>query len=141
MACHFVTLELPGSADTDIHDVTSQVAEAVAQSGVREGLVTVHVAGSTGAVTTIEYESGALADLQALLERLAPAGGRYAHNERWHDGNGYSHLRAALMGPSLSVPVREGRPLLGTWQQIIVLDFDNKPRRRQVTIQVLGGDA
>jgi len=141
MACHSVIIELPGGTGTDIHDVTAQVASAVADSKVRSGLVTVHVAGSTGAVTTIEYESGALADLQALLDRLAPQGADYAHEKRWHDGNGHSHLRAALLGPSLTVPVCEGRPLLGTWQQIIVLDFDNKPRQRRVMVQVLGEEA
>lgn len=141
MSCHSVTLELPGSVDTDIHDVTRQVTHAVESSGVVSGLVTVHVAGSTGAVTTIEYESGCLADLKALLDRLAPQGADYQHELRWHDGNGHSHLRAALMGPSLTVPILEGRPVLGTWQQIIVLDFDNKPRQRRVVVQVLGEEA
>ena len=94
--------------------------------------------GSTAAVTTIEYESGALSDLKQALEKLAPKEGRYAHNERWHDGNGYSHVRAALLGPSLSVPVDQGELLLGVWQQIVVLDFDNRARRRKVAIQVLG---
>jgi len=132
-------LELAGTAATDIHEVTAQVARVVADSGVRQGLATVHVSGSTGAVTTIEHEPGACADLLRLLERLAPMDGEYAHNERWHDGNGYSHLRAALMGPSVSVPVVDGELALGTWQQIIVLDFDNKPRHRRVVVQVLGG--
>lgn len=141
MSCHTFTLELPGTTGTDIHDVTAQVAQAVDSSGVGSGLVTVHVAGSTGAVTTIEYESGCLADLRALLDRLAPQGANYEHELRWHDGNGHSHLRAALMGPSLTVPVLEGRPVLGTWQQIIVLDFDNKSRQRRVLVQVLGEEA
>jgi secondary thiamine-phosphate synthase enzyme len=141
MANSTVKLELPGTAGTDIHDLTSEVDRAVRGSGVAQGLVTVHVPGSTGAVTTIEHEPGALADLQDLLERLAPKDAAYAHNERWHDGNGYSHLRAALLGPSLTVPVVDGRPLLGTWQQVIMLDLDNKPRRRQVVIQVLGEPA
>jgi len=141
MACHSFTLELPGGGGTDIHDVTAQVARAVDESGVASGLVTVHVAGSTGSVTTIEYEPGCLADLRALLDRLAPQGADYAHEQRWHDGNGQSHLRAALMGPSMTVPVLEGRPVLGTWQQIIVLDFDNKPRQRRVLVQVLGEEA
>lgn len=138
MSCHSFTLELSGSADTDIHEVTSQVTQAVASSGVGSGLVTVHLASSTCAVTTIEYEPGCVADLKALLDRLAPQGAEYAHELRWHDGNGHSHLRAALMGPSLTVPVLEGRPVLGTWQQIVVLDFDNKPRQRRVLVQVLG---
>lgn len=141
MSCHSFTLELSGSADTDIHEVTSQVAQAVASSGVGSGLVTVHLASSTCAVTTIEYEPGCVADLKTLLDRLAPQGAEYAHELRWHDGNGHSHLRAALMGPSLTVPVLEGRPVLGTWQQIVVLDFDNKPRQRRVLVQVLGEEA
>jgi secondary thiamine-phosphate synthase enzyme len=141
MATSTVHLALPGSAGTDIHDLTGEVERAVRDSGVEQGLVTVHVPGSTGAVTTIEHEPGALADLKALLERLAPEGAHYAHDERWHDGNGYSHLRAALLGPSLTVPVADGRPLLGTWQQVIMLDLDNKPRRRQVVIQVMGEPA
>jgi len=141
MATHTETLELAGSAGSDIHDVTGQVQEAVSRSGIGQGLVTVHTPGSTAAVTTIEYESGALSDLQALLEELAPRGGEYAHNARWGDGNGYSHLRAALLGPSLTLPVLEGRAVLGTWQQVVVLDFDNRPRRRRVLIQVLGDPA
>ncbi len=138
MATALTQIELAGTAGTDIHDVTSQVAQAVAASGIAQGQVTVHVPGSTGAVTTIEYESGCLSDLRRLLEELAPEDGDYAHNLRWHDGNGYSHLRAALLGPSLTVPVQDGAPLLGTWQQIIALDFDNKPRRRRLVVAVVG---
>ena len=138
MACHLHQLELQGTAGTDIHEVTGQVRAAVAQSGLDQGLVTVHTPGSTAAVTTIEYESGCLSDLIRLLEELAPRDGEYAHNARWGDGNGYSHLRAALLGPSLCVPVVDGAPALGTWQQIVVLDFDNRARRRRVLIQVLG---
>ena len=138
LACHFLHLELAGSSGTDVHDVTDQVARAVRESGVRDGLVTVHVPGSTAAVTTIEHEAGVLDDLRRALERLAPAGEPYAHDARWGDGNGYSHVRAALLGPSLGLPVREGRPLLGTWQQVVVLDFDNRPRQRRVVIQVMG---
>jgi secondary thiamine-phosphate synthase enzyme len=138
MGCHLETMELAGTAGIDLHEVTGLTQAVVARSGIRDGLATVHVAGSTGAVTTIEYESGALADLLDCLESLAPMDGFYKHNERWHDGNGYSHLRAALMGPSLSVPVTHGSLALGTWQQILVLDFDNKPRQRKVLIQVLG---
>lgn len=138
MACHVHNLELPGSSGTDIHDVTPQVLAAVGQSGVRAGLVTVHAPGSTAAVTTIEHEPGVLADLRAALERLAPQDAHYAHNARWGDGNGYAHVRAALLGPSLSLPIEDGRPLLGQWQQVVVLDLDNRPRRRRVVIQVLG---
>ncbi len=138
MICHSHSLEFAGTSGTDIHDITSAVAQVVSASGVDMGVVTVHAPGSTAAVTTIEYESGALADLVRVLEEIAPAGGDYAHNQRWHDGNGYSHVRAALMGPSLSVPIQDGAPVLGTWQQMVLLDFDNKARSRRLVVQVLG---
>lgn len=138
MICHSHTLEFAGTRGTDIHDITSAVAKVVAASGVARGLVTVHAPGSTAAVTTIEYESGALADLKRVLQEIAPEDGVYAHNERWHDGNGYSHVRAALMGPSLSVPIEAGSPVLGTWQQMVLLDFDNKARSRRLLVQVMG---
>lgn len=138
MTIYSQTVQLQGSAATDIHDLTPALAQAVADSGVRIGSALVFTPGSTAAVTTIEYESGVLEDLRRLLEYLAPAAGEYAHNARWGDGNGYSHLRAALLGPSLTVPVAEGRPLLGTWQQVVVLDFDNRARKRRVHIQVQG---
>lgn len=130
--------ELAGSAGTDTHDLTRQVQSVVTDSGIQNGSVIIHTPGSTAGVTTIEYESGALADLKDALERLAPADGRYAHNERWGDGNGYSHVRSALLGPSLTVPVAEGLLVLGTWQQVVVLDFDNRARRRKVAVQVMG---
>ncbi|MFH1809252.1 MAG: secondary thiamine-phosphate synthase enzyme YjbQ [Pseudomonadota bacterium] len=126
---------------TDLLDVTDDVQGCVREAGVAEGLVACFVPGSTAALTTIEYESGALEDLQRALEQLAPVDGRYAHNARWHDGNGYSHLRAALLGPSLSVPVAGGQLELGTWQQILLCDFDNKPRQRRLVVRVLGDPA
>ena len=138
LVCQIHHLELTGGAGTDVHDVTEPVRAFLAQSGMRDGLVTVHVPGSTAAVTTIEYEPGVVQDLRDCLERLAPAGAAYAHDAAWRDGNGYSHLRAALVGPSLSLPVQDGGLLLGAWQQIVVLDLDNRPRRRKVVIQVLG---
>ena len=138
MKIHRQSIELPGTAGTDLHEVTGQVARAVEASDISEGTVLVFTPGSTAAVTTIEYESGCLSDLRRLLDRLAPPDGEYAHNLRWHDGNGYSHLRAALLGPSLSVPLVGGQLMLGTWQQIVVLDFDNRPRKRRVIISVQG---
>lgn len=138
MICHSHTLEFAGSTGTDIHDITGPVAEVVAGSHVRRGLVTAHAPGSTAAVTTIEYESGALADLRRALEEMAPADAEYAHNLRWHDGNGYSHVRAALMGPSMSVPIEDARLVLGTWQQMVLIDFDNKARTRRLVVQVIG---
>lgn len=130
-------LQFQGTTGSDLTDITDAVAACVAESGVTEGVAACFVPGSTAALTTIEYEGGALSDLQDALERLAPAEGQYQHNARWHDGNGYSHLRAALLGPALTVPVHQGRLELGTWQQILLCDFDNKPRRRQVVIRVL----
>lgn len=138
MTLHRITLERSSTADTDVHDVTRDVASAVTASGVREGTVTVFTPGATAGVTTIEYESGCLGDLRRALELLAPRDGEYEHNLRWGDGNGYSHVRAALMGPSLTVPVVDARPLLGTWQQIVVCDFDNRSRSRKIVVQIQG---
>jgi secondary thiamine-phosphate synthase enzyme len=126
------------SGDTDIMDITSQVSAKVAESGLTEGHVLVFVPGSTAAVTTIEYESGAIRDLKEAIERLAPTGIPYRHDARWGDGNGYAHVRAALLGPSLTVPLIKGRLLLGTWQQIVLVDFDNEPRDRKVLVSVSG---
>ncbi len=119
-------------------DVTEEVAALVAESGVREGAVVVSLTGSTGAVTTIEYEGGALADLRRALDRMAPADEDYAHNARWGDGNGFSHVRSALLKTSLAVPVVEGRLELGTWQQLVVINLDNRPREREVVAVVVG---
>ena len=105
---------------------------------LQAGVVTVFVPGATGAVTTIEFEDGLVADLGDALQRLAPREIDYAHNERWHDGNGHSHIRAALLGPSLSVPFCERRLMLGTWQQIVFLELDNRPRQRKVIVQIIG---
>jgi secondary thiamine-phosphate synthase enzyme len=111
----------------------------VDRSGIEDGLVTVFCPGSTGAVTSIEYESGALSDLQKAIERLAPSNIPYEHDRRWGDGNGFSHVRAALMKPSLTIPLIQGRLTLGTWQQIVFIDFDNRRRHRDVLVHVLGG--
>jgi secondary thiamine-phosphate synthase enzyme len=128
--------ELP--AEFGHRDVTSDVESLVVDSGVRTGTVTIGMVGSTGAITTIEYEPGALQDLQRAVAMLAPANGEYAHNARWGDGNGFSHVRSALMKTGLSVPVVEGRLQLGTWQQIVVLNFDNRSRTREVVGVVTG---
>jgi len=125
------------SARTDAIDLTGLVEEKLAESGVRDGVVVVFVPGSTASVTTIEYEEGALKDLIRAIETLAPMDKTYDHDRRWGDGNGYSHVRAALLKPSLTVPVIHGRLSLGTWQQIVLLDFDNRPRERRVLVQVL----
>jgi len=132
------SLSLNTRGATDIHDITDAIARQVAQSGLKDGTVTVFCPSSTSALTTIEYESGALDDLRRLLDEIIPENREYAHNARWHDGNGHSHVRAALLGPSLTIPFVNGQLTLGTWQQIIHVDFDNKPRRRELVLQVIG---
>lgn len=122
----------------DVHDITPQVARAVTESGFASGLAVTSVVGSTAAVTTIECEPGAVADFDRLLERLAPRAGEYAHHERWGDDNGSSHVRAALLGPSLALPFDQRRLLVGTWQQIILVECDTRPRRRPFVIQIIG---
>jgi len=122
----------------DIIDITSQVLSICGKSGITDGLITVFCAGSTGSVTTIEYESGVLQDLKEALERMVPSHLPYEHNERWGDGNGFSHVRAALMKPSLTIPLVKGKVTLGTWQQIAFMDFDNRGRHRDLLVQVIG---
>jgi secondary thiamine-phosphate synthase enzyme len=122
----------------DIQDITPQVTGAVRNAGLQAGIVTIFCPGSTGGLTTIEYESGALADLQQVLDEIAPPDRDYRHHLRWGDDNGHSHVRAALIGPSLTVPFVEGRLTLGTWQQIVFLDFDTRPRSRRLVVQMMG---
>ena len=122
----------------EVLDVTDEVQEALEKTSLKTGVVTVFVTGATAAVTTIEYEDGLVADLGDALQRIAPVEIDYAHNERWHDGNGHSHIRASLLGPSLTVPFCEGRLMLGTWQQIVFLELDNRPRQRKVVVQIMG---
>lgn len=135
------TLTVSTSGDADILDLTPKVRALVAKHGFRHGQALVFVPGSTAAVTTIEYEPGLLEDLPAAFERLAPRGIPYKHEEAWHDGNGHSHVRASLLGPSLTVPFRDGELLVGTWQQIVLVDFDNRPRRREIVVQLSGEKA
>lgn len=123
---------------TDIIDITEQVSEVLRDSSVQNGTLTLFIPGSTAALTTIEFESGVVNDLKRAIDRIAPESMYYEHNERWGDGNGYSHVRAALIGPSLHIPVVEGKMALGTWQQIVLLDFDNRPRERRIVIQISG---
>ncbi|RMG03082.1 MAG: YjbQ family protein [Nitrospirae bacterium] len=133
-------IQLDTKGFTDIIDITESVAVAVEEASVKNGLVTVFCPGSTAAVTTIEYEPGVIEDLRRTIELIAPSTVPYEHNRRWGDGNGFSHVRAALMKPSLSVPVINGEMVLGTWQQIVFIDFDNRKRRRRLIIQVVGDD-
>jgi secondary thiamine-phosphate synthase enzyme len=122
----------------DLHDLTGDISRVVQQSGVRTGVVHVFNVGSTAAVGTIEFEAGLQRDLPELLDRLIPPSREYGHEQAWHDGNGHSHLQATLLGPSLTVPVRGGRPVLGTWQQVFHIECDVRPRERTVVITVLG---
>jgi secondary thiamine-phosphate synthase enzyme len=122
----------------DIIDVSTQVQELVRKSALTNGIVTVFIPGSTASVTTVEFESGLLSDLQSAFDRLVPTELEYAHDARWGDGNGFSHVRAALMKASLSIPFSDGSLNLGHWQQIVVIDFDNRPRKRRVLVQVMG---
>jgi len=132
------TLEISTKGQGDAHDVTGAVARAVAESAIRTGIVTVFVVGSTAGVTTIEFESGALHDLSGVFEELAPRDGEYQHHLRWGDDNGSSHVRAALLGPSVTIPFRDGELMLGQWQQIALLEFDTRARRREIVIQIIG---
>ena len=132
------SVSLSTISDTDIHDITDAIASVISNSGLKAGTVTIFCPSSTSALTTIEYESGAVSDLKRLFDEIVPQNREYAHNARWHDGNGHSHTRAALLGPSLTIPFVEGRLTLGTWQQVIFVDFDNKPRRRELVLQMIG---
>ena len=123
---------------SDIIDITTRVDSAIGRSRIENGLVTVFCPGSTGSVTTIEYETGVLKDLQKAIEKVAPSGIPYEHDRRWGDGNGFSHVRAALMKPSLTIPLIKGKLALGTWQQIVFIDFDNRSRERNLIVQILG---
>ena len=124
--------------NADIRDITDQLTNAVSKSGLTTGAVTIFCPSSTSALTTIEYESGALSDLRRLFDEIIPVNRAHAHNERWHDGNGHSHVRAALLGPSLTIPFVDGKLTLGTWQQVIYVDFDNRPRLRELILQLIG---
>jgi len=131
-------LKLHTRGELDMLDITPIVEEAVAEADLSNGLATVFVAGSTGAVTTIEYESGLLKDFPAMLERIAPKGISYEHERRWHDGNGHSHVRASLLGPSLTIPVVNHRLTLGTWQQLVFVELDIHARSRELVLQLIG---
>ena len=137
MSVHTGLLRLETEGEGQIVDLTEGVLAVVRQSGVSDGVVCVFVTGSTAAVTTMEYEPGGVADLQAAMERLVPRADTYQHNIRNHDDNAHAHLRASLLGPSESVPLVRGQLVLGTWQQLVLIDFDDRPRRREVHVQIV----
>ncbi len=131
-------ISLQTKGQCDIVDITLQVEREVIATGINSGIVTLFVAGSTAGITTIEFEPGLISDFQAMWERNAPQNLSYDHDRRWGDGNGYSHVRASLLGASLVVPFNDKRLALGTWQQVVLVDFDNRPRSRQVVLQIMG---
>ena len=133
-----LSIELKTRGNGDILDITGQSAAAVRESGLKDGTLTIFCPSSTSALTTIEYESGCISDLRRLFDDIVDPNRHYAHNARWGDGNGHSHVRAALLGPSLTVPFVSGRLTLGTWQQIVYVDFDNRSRQRSLVAQVMG---
>jgi len=131
-------IKISSKSENDIIDITKQVADAISESGISNGIITIFVSGSTGAITTIEYEPGLVKDFPDLLSRIAPDDINYEHEQRWHDGNGRSHVKASLVGPSLTVPFQDGQLLLGTWQQIIFLELDTRARTRTLVLQIIG---
>jgi secondary thiamine-phosphate synthase enzyme len=131
-------VEIQTKGNSDMLDLTDQVQKIITNSGIREGIVSLFTPSSTSALTTIEYEDGALNDLRRALDQIAPQAAEYKHNLRWGDGNGHSHLRAALIGPSLTIPVNNHRMILGVWQQVLFIDFDVRPRQRNIVVQILG---
>jgi len=132
------TFPLRTKGFSDTIDITGKVTRVIQHSGIKNGLVTVFCKGSTGSITTIEYESGVIKDLQKVLEKIVPSNIPYEHDKRWGDGNGFSHVRAALMKPSLTVPLIKQQLILGTWQQIVFMDFDNRNRQREIVVHIIG---
>jgi len=131
-------IKISSKSENDIIDITEQVADVISESEISNGTITVFVSGSTGAITTIEYEPGLVKDFPEMLSRVAPDDINYEHEQRWHDGNGRSHVKASLVGPSLTVPFKDGQMLLGTWQQIVFLELDTKARTRTLVLQIIG---
>jgi len=131
-------IKISSKSENDIIDITEQVADVISESGISNGTITVFVSGSTGAITTIEYEPGLVKDFPEMLSRISPDDINYEHEQRWHDGNGRSHVKASLVGPSLTVPFKDGQLLLGTWQQIVFLELDTRARARTLVLQIIG---
>ena len=138
MAVITKTIRVKTKREDDIVNISEQTSKAVENSGIKSGTVTIFVSGSTAALTTIEYEPGLLSDFPKMLERIAPKNIDYGHEQMWHDGNGHSHVRASLIGPSLTVPFSNGNLMLGTWQQIVLLELDTRSRERDLVLQIVG---
>ncbi len=131
-------IKVNSKKENDMIDITSKTSELVKKSGIQEGSVTIFVSGSTAALTTIEYEPGLKTDFPAMLERIAPSDIEYGHEKMWHDGNGHSHIKASLVGPSITIPFTNGNLLLGRWQQIVMIELDTRPRNRNLVVQIFG---
>jgi len=131
-------INLKTKGNPDLVNITAEISEVLELAGLKEGSMTVFVVGSTAAITSFEYEPGLVKDVQELFDKLIPSGKQYKHDATWGDANGFSHLRASLQGPSLTIPFKAGKLLLGTWQQVVLAEFDNRPRQRQVIIQLIG---
>lgn len=138
MVCYAGSIKLKTSGNDDVHDITQQVQAEVAKSGIRDGIACVFVVGSTAAVTTVEFEPGLVTDIQRAMDRLYPKKIDYEHQLRWGDGNGHSHIRASMVGASLTIPIAKGELLLGTWQQIVFLELDVRARSREIIVQIVG---
>jgi secondary thiamine-phosphate synthase enzyme len=132
------SIQIRSRRENDMIDITGSISKVVEDSKIRYGIVTVFVAGSTAAVTTIEYEPGLKIDFPKMLSRIAPKNVEYEHDKTWHDGNGHSHIRASLVGPSLTIPFKDGRLLLGTWQQVVIVEMDIRQRERKIILQIMG---
>ena len=132
------TFNIHTKGNTDVKDITDQVDSCLEKSGLKDGILTVFIGGSTAGITTIEYEPGLLKDLPEAFEKIAPTGKSYHHDQTWHDGNGHSHVRSSFIGTSLTIPFSNGKMLLGTWQQIVLIDFDNRARNRKIIVQIIG---
>ena len=138
MSVYYIELKLETSGELDIINITDNVQDIVNKSKIKDGIICVFVPGSTGSITTIEYEPGLMKDLPRALQKIAPKGERYDHHETWHDDNGHSHVRASVMGPSVTIPIKNGRLIHGTWQQIVFVELDTRPRDRNIIVQIVG---
>jgi secondary thiamine-phosphate synthase enzyme len=138
MSVYFDELNVETNGEVDIVDITDDVQKIASKSKIKNGIACIFVPGSTGAVTTIEYEPGLMKDFPRALQKIAPKGEHYDHHETWNDDNGHSHVRASIMGPSLTVPVKDGKILHGTWQQIVFVELDTRPRERTISVQIVG---
>jgi len=138
MAVYNSEIKIKSKGENDIIDITEHVQKVVSESKLKEGICLVFVPGSTGGITTIEYEPGLKKDLPRILQKIAPKGEHYDHHETWHDDNGHSHIRASLIGPSITLPIKEGKIIHGTWQQIVFIELDTSPRKRNIIVQIVG---